>query len=88
MKDIKKIIGINLRYIRYQSGLSQEKFYAKYNMNPKYLASIERGQINMSVEYLYELSKAMKTTMSELVTYDEKKIIKQSRIDAKEKQHN
>ena len=88
MKDIKQIIGINLRYIRYQSGLSQEKFYANYNMNPKYLASIERGEINMSVEYLYELAKAMKTTICELVTYDERKIIKQKRIDAKEKQHN
>ena len=62
--------------------------FTQYNMNPKYLASIERGQINMSVEYLYELAKAMKTTMCELVTYDEKKIIKQKRVDAKEKQHN
>ena len=86
MEDIKKIIGINLRYIRYQSGLSQEKFYTKYNMNPKYLACIERGEINMSVEYLYELAKAMKTTLSELVTYDERKLINQKRIDSKEKQ--
>ena len=88
MEDIKKIIGTNLRYIRYQSGLSQEKFYAKYNLNPKYLASIERGKINMSVEYLYELSKALKTTMNEMVTYDPKKIIIQKRIDSKEKQQS
>ena len=85
MEDIKKIIGINLRYIRYQSGLSQEKFYTKFNMNPKYLACIERGEINMSVDNLYELSKAMKTTMSDLVTYNEKKLINQKRIDAKKK---
>ena len=55
MEDIKKIIGINLRYIRYQSGLSQEKFYTKFNMNPKYLACIERGEsvngfINRAIE--------------------------------------
>ena len=58
--------------------------YLKKNFMP----SIERGEINMSVEYLYELAKAMKTTMCELVTYDESKIIKQKRIDAKEKQPN
>ncbi len=81
MEDIKKIIGINLRFIRYQSGLSQEKFYSQFNMNPKYLASIERGEINMSVEYLYELSKAMKTTICNLVTYDNKKLISKKRID-------
>lgn len=81
MKDIKKIIGINIKYIRYQSGLSQEKFYAQYQMNPKYLASIERGEVNMSVEYLYELAKAFKTTMSNLVTYDNNKVIDKKRID-------
>lgn len=88
MKDIKKIIGINLRYIRYQSGLSQEKFYAKYNMNSKYLACIERGEINMTIDYLYELSIAMKTPLSELVTFDDKKVIKKQRIDSREKQRS
>ncbi len=81
MKDIKKIIGMNIRYIRYQSGLSQEKFYEQKGLNAKYLASIERGEINISVEYLYELAKALKTNMTELITYDENKIINKKRID-------
>ena len=52
MSDIKKVIGNNLRYIRYQSGLSQEKFYEKYHLSVKYLSSIERGEINIGVELL------------------------------------
>ena len=42
MQDIKKTIGNNLRYIRFQKGLSQEKFYEQFNLNPKYLASLFR----------------------------------------------
>lgn len=83
MKDIKKIIGINLKYIRYQSGLSQEKFYEQYHLNPKYLASIERGEINVSIEYLYELANTLKTPITELVLEDESKIIDKKRIDEK-----
>ena len=52
MSEIKKVIGNNLRYIRYQSGLSQEKFYEKYHLSVKYLSSIERGEINIGVELL------------------------------------
>lgn len=44
---LNKIIGTNLKSLRYKSGLSQEKFYEKYNLNPKYLACIERGKVNI-----------------------------------------
>lgn len=86
MEDIKKIIGTNLKYIRYQSGLSQEKFYEQYDLNPKYLACIERGEINISVEFLYELSKTLNASISDLVSFDERKIISKKRIDEKKKQ--
>ena len=41
MDSIQKIVGKNLKYFRYQSGLSQEKFYEKFGLNYKYLASVE-----------------------------------------------
>ncbi len=85
MQDIKKIIGMNLKYIRYQSGLSQEKFYEKYGLSCKYLSAIERGEVNIGVEMLQAMSRLFKTSMSEFVTYDEKKIISKRRIDQKEK---
>ena len=28
---LSKIVGINLKYIRFKSGMSQEKFYELYN---------------------------------------------------------
>ena len=49
MQDIKKIIGTNLKYIRHQNGLSQEKFYEKYKLSAKYFSSVDRGEINIGV---------------------------------------
>lgn len=86
MEDIKKIIGMNLKYIRYQSGLSQEKFYEQYDLNPKYLACIERGEINISVNFLFALAKTFDISVGELVTFDEQKIISKKRVDEKKKQ--
>ena len=45
MNPIQVTIGKNLKYFRYKSGMSQEKFYGQYNLNIKYLASIERGKL-------------------------------------------
>ena len=43
---LRNIVGINLKYYRYKSGLSQEKFYLGLELNPKYLAKVERGKAN------------------------------------------
>lgn len=83
MQDIKKTIGNNLRYIRYQKGLSQEKFYEQFNLNPKYLASIERGEINMGVEFLANLAIALDIPITELILEDPKKKITKRRVDQK-----
>ncbi len=81
--DVKQIIGMNLKYIRYQKGLSQEKFYAKYHLSCKYFSSIERGEINIGVETLQALAETFHISMAELVTFDKNKIINKHRIDEK-----
>lgn len=83
MMDLNKIIGKNLKFLRFQSGLSQEKFYEKYNLNSKYLACIERGEINISVNFLQKLSQILNVTILDLITYDENKLINNKRIDSK-----
>ena len=85
MQDIKKTIGNNLRYIRYQKNLSQEKFYEQYNLNPKYLASVERGEINIGVEFLANLAEALDVKIEDLILEDKKKKISKKRVDAKVK---
>ena len=83
MQDIKKIIGNNLRFIRFQTGLSQEKFYEQFDLSPKYLASIERGEVNMSVEFLANLATALNVSLTELILEDPAKVILKKRVDQK-----
>lgn len=83
MRDIKKIIGNNLRYIRYNHNLSQEKFYEQFNLNPKYMASIERGEVNLTVDFLDNLALALKVPITDLILEDKSKIVKKKRVDQK-----
>ena len=82
----RKIIGINLKYYRFKSGLSQEEFYHELKLSPKYLACVERGEINPTVDFLDKVCAALKIELRDLVTFDEKKIINQKRVDAKVKE--
>ena len=84
----KEIIGRNLKYLRYKSGLSQEAFYAKHNLSPKYLACVERGEINISIDFIDKLAKNLNITINDLLNTDESRIVNFKRIDSKEKINN
>lgn len=84
MNTIQKTIGKNLKYYRYQSGLSQEKFYEQFGLNTKYLASIERGEVNVTVEFLDNLAKLLKIDIREFFDPSPKRYINKKRIDERE----
>lgn len=86
MEKTQEIIGRNLKYFRYQSGLSQEKFYERFGLNYKYLASVERGEINVSVEFLSNIAKILNVDIREFFNPDVKRIISKKRIDEREKE--
>ncbi len=79
----KELIGRNLKYLRYKSGLSQEEFYTSHNLSFKYLAMVERGEINVTVDFLDRLAKKLKIDVTELLVDDNTRIINKKRIDAK-----
>lgn len=81
----KEIIGRNLKYYRYKSGLSQEAFYEKYNLSPKYLACVERGEINISIDFIDKLARNLNLSIEDLLNADESRIVNSKRIDAKKK---
>lgn len=83
MKDVLKTVGINLKYYRHQSGLSQEKFYGQFGLNPKYLASIERGEINVTIAFLDNLAKILEIDIREFFNPDPRRVICKKRIDSK-----
>lgn len=85
---LKNIVGINLKYYRYKSGLSQEKFYTGLGLNYKYLARIECGKVNITLEHVEELAKKLNVSINDLIIFDESKVISKKRIDEKKKTNN
>ena len=79
--DLKEKVGINLKYYRYQSGLSQEKFYTKLGLSYKYLAAVE----NITSDYIDEIAFKLGIRSEDLTTFNESHVIHKRRIDAKEK---
>jgi len=82
---IESIVGMNLKYLRYKSGLSQERFYEKLGLNHKYMASIERGEVNVSIVFLSNLAKLMEVDIREFLNPDTSRLVMKKRIDERKK---
>jgi transcriptional regulator with XRE-family HTH domain len=63
--DIQQKFGKTLRTLRNQKGLSQEKFSFVVNLDRTYIASIERGERNLSLKNIEKISKAFDLSLSE-----------------------
>ncbi len=58
--------GQNVRKIRGDSGLTQERVAAKACLDPTYISGIERGVRNPSLLSIARLAKALRVSVSEL----------------------
>ncbi len=63
---IKEIFGKRVRELRKNRNLSQEKFALKINMDRTYLASVESGKRNISIENIYKIANGLEITLEEL----------------------
>ena len=64
--DIKKSFGERVRTLRNETGLSQEKFALKIGMDRTYLASVESGKRNISIENIYKIAQGLEIKIEEL----------------------
>ncbi len=89
IRKSKEILAINLKYYRYLSNLSQEKFAEALDTNLVYENQLEKARRNPSLDMIDKLSKhislllGINVSSQELISYDEKKVIKAKRIDEK-----
>lgn len=65
MSEIQKTIGLRVRELRNKTGLSQEKFALKIEMDRTYLASVESGRRNISVVNLEKIINGLDITFAE-----------------------
>ncbi len=70
MKDINKEVGLNIRKIREDKGLSQEKLAALADIHRVYMGQVERGEKNVSLQNLEKIAWALDVDIRVLVDID------------------
>lgn len=63
---IKEKLGKKIRELRIQKKLSQEKFSLQIDMDRTYLASVENGKRNISINNLCKIATGLNITLEEL----------------------
>ncbi|MBQ3586050.1 MAG: helix-turn-helix transcriptional regulator [Synergistaceae bacterium] len=63
---ITKRFGERIRELRKQSSMSQEKFALHISMDRTYLASVESGKRNISLENICKIANGFGITLEEL----------------------
>lgn len=67
--DIKKKFGKQVKKLRLETGLSQEKLAYEADLDRTYIPSIEKGERNVSITVIEKIAKALKVKIS--VLFDE-----------------
>ncbi len=61
-----KLIGSNIRRLRKQAELTQEDVADRANLNASYYGRIERGEINVTLETLASIARALNIEINDL----------------------
>lgn len=68
---VKKLYGTRLRELRLSKGYSQEKFAQISGIDRTYIAGIESGKRNLSLENMAKIAKAFDMTLSEFCNWEQ-----------------
>lgn len=61
--------GNKLRALRKQTGMSQEELGFRTGLDRTYISGIERGERNPTLKNVNKIAKALKVSLSDLVTF-------------------
>lgn len=65
--EVRRRVGLNVRYLREARGLSQEALAFECGLHRTYISGVERGVRNPTVVVLEKIAKALKTPSSRLL---------------------
>jgi transcriptional regulator with XRE-family HTH domain len=60
-------VGKRIRALRNETGLSQEDFAKKCDLDRTYISDVERGERNISIINLNKIAKTLKITLAQLL---------------------
>lgn len=81
-RELRKIIGTNVKYYRLRSGISQVNLAKTLGKSVFTLSSIERGIHNTTVVTLMQIAKVLKVSCVTLLCGEDDIILKKSKIIA------
>lgn len=64
--SVRRRIAVRIRLLRACRGLSQEGLALKSGLSTRHLQKLEAGQVNVTIETLSKLSKALEVDISQL----------------------
>ncbi len=64
--DIQKSFGLRVQQLRKDLGVSQEKFALLIDMDRTYLASVEAGKRNISLQNIKKIADGLSITLEDL----------------------
>ncbi|ALD01762.1 XRE family transcriptional regulator [Acinetobacter sp. TTH0-4] len=67
MTELASKIGQSIRQKRTQFNITQESLALQCGIDRSYMGRIERGEVNLTVEKLYEIARALETNAKELL---------------------
>lgn len=67
LPTLKQALSANIKRIRLEQGVSQEKLALKANIDRSYMSELERQLANPSIEALMKIGNALGVTPSELL---------------------
>ena len=67
MSELAAQIGTKIKSVRKIKAISQERLALLCNIDRSYIGRIERGEVNLTVEKLYEIATALEVDMKELL---------------------
>ena len=67
MTELSVAIGQLIRKQRTQQSITQESLALQCGIDRSYMGRIERGEVNLTVEKLYEISSALGVSVKELL---------------------
>ncbi|QIA64635.1 helix-turn-helix domain-containing protein [Vibrio astriarenae] len=67
MKDLAKDFGANLRRMRKDRSISQDKLALLADIDRSYIGRVERGEVNITLQKAYQLASILECDVKELL---------------------
>ena len=68
-QSIRNLMASKIKHMRESRGLTQEQVAEKAGIDPRYYPRIERGEINITLDKIYKIVKALKIKSSDILPF-------------------